>query len=55
MDNRKYDAIQHVAGSHFDAAQRTRLEAFTAAKLLKPNIDVHDQLAVADYIVTGSL
>lgn len=53
MDARKYDAIRHVAPSHFDKDQRTRLEAVTAAIALKPNIDVYDQLAVAKYIETG--
>lgn len=55
MDNRKYDPINHVASSHFNAEQRARLEAFTAAKQLKPNIDVYEQLAVANYIMTGAV
>lgn len=54
MDARKHDPLNHVAVGQFDAEQRTRFEAFTAARLLKPNIDVYEQIAVADYIVTGT-
>lgn len=56
MDARKYgssDQINAVSPSHFDGKQRTRLEAFTAAKSLKPNADIYDQLAVAKYIERG--
>jgi len=53
MDQRKYDPISHVAASHFNAEQRTRLEAFTAARQLKPGENTYEQLDIAAYIVTG--
>jgi len=53
MDARMYDPMDHVASTHFSADQRTRLEAFTAAKLLKPNVGTYEQLDVAGWIATG--
>lgn len=53
MDNRRYDAIHHVAPGQFDRDQRRRLEAFTAAKALIPNRTTDEMIDVAQFIVNG--
>lgn len=48
-----YDAVNKVAASEFTREQRRRLEAFTAAKALRPNADIDGQLRIAKFIETG--
>ena len=54
MDARKYDPIKQVSATVFTAPQRQRLEAFTAASQLLPHRGTLEQLAVADFIATGT-
>lgn len=55
MNGNGYSAMDKVLPSAFGKEQRTRLEALTAAKALRGGATVDGWLALADYIVSGTV